>query len=108
MFPHYYTQAIPQVGTQLVFLITWDAGGMLQIWRCKSLFKPWKHSEVPKLPAFSSPFKEEERFNFLQFSIFPPPTPRPKWGKRNQWATSPNASRNDPQSAASLWCSPGL
>lgn len=46
---------------------------MLQIWRCKSLFKPWKYSEVPKVPAFSSLAKEEKCFSFLQISIFFPP-----------------------------------
>lgn len=64
---------IPPVGKQFTFLITWDAGRMLQIWRRKSLFEPWKYFEVPKVPAFSSPAKEEEKgFSFLQISIFPP------------------------------------
>lgn len=54
---------------------------MLQIWRCKSLFKPWKYSEAPKVPAFSSLAKEDKCFSFLQISIFFPHKGKTKMGK---------------------------
>jgi len=44
-------QTILEDRKQLLFIMRWDAGGMLRIWRHRSLLWPWKYSEIPQLSA---------------------------------------------------------